>query len=45
MLSSQELANFTVMSKKGTIKKLKEIKMNGFIDFYIQHFHILTKKD
>jgi CRP/FNR family transcriptional regulator, polysaccharide utilization system transcription regulator len=43
-LSRQELADFTGMSKEGTIRILKEFKTDGLIDFQNQHFELLDKK-
>jgi CRP/FNR family transcriptional regulator, polysaccharide utilization system transcription regulator len=44
ILSRQELADFTGMSKEGTIRILKEFKNDGLIDFQNQNFQILDKK-
>jgi CRP/FNR family transcriptional regulator, polysaccharide utilization system transcription regulator len=44
ILSRQELADFTGMSKEGTIRILKEFKNDGLIDFQNQNFVILDKK-
>jgi CRP/FNR family transcriptional regulator, polysaccharide utilization system transcription regulator len=43
-LSRQELADFTGMSKEGTIRILKEFKNDGIIEFQNQNFEILDKK-
>jgi CRP/FNR family transcriptional regulator, polysaccharide utilization system transcription regulator len=43
-LSRQELADFTGMSKEGTIRILKEFKTDGLIDFQNQQFELLDKK-
>ena len=43
-LSRQELADFTGMSKEGTIRILKEFKTDGLIDFQNQQFQIIDKK-
>jgi len=44
VLSRQELADFTGMSKEGIIRILKEFKIDGLIDFQNQQFQILDKK-
>jgi len=44
ILSRQELADYTGMSKEGTIRILKEFKTDGLIDFQNQQFQILDKK-
>jgi CRP/FNR family transcriptional regulator len=44
ILSRQELADFTGMSKEGTIRILKEFKNDGLIEFQNQNFEILDKK-
>jgi len=44
ILSRQELADFTGMSKEGIIRILKEFKTDGLIEFQNQQFQILDKK-
>jgi CRP/FNR family transcriptional regulator, polysaccharide utilization system transcription regulator len=44
VLSRQELADFTGMSKEGTIRILKEFKTDGLIDFQNQSFQIIDKR-
>jgi CRP-like cAMP-binding protein len=44
ILSRQEVADFTGMSKEGTIRILKEFKNDGLIDFQNQYFQVLDKK-
>jgi CRP/FNR family transcriptional regulator, polysaccharide utilization system transcription regulator len=44
VLSRQELADYTGMSKEGTIRILKDFKTDGLIDFNNQNFQLLDKK-
>jgi CRP/FNR family transcriptional regulator len=44
ILSRQEVADYTGMSKEGTIRILKEFKNDGLVDFQNQNFQILDKK-